>query len=157
MTKIAKKCSTDQRFIQKRNTIYKIHTLVPNFKPQMFETFKTETDFRLENSLSCKKDKVCWSGIIFWFFGFATFFQPKTQIGCRLKPRLISKTVKHCQPKFSVSPLHSAALPILFDFHALATSRDIATTSIVFLIPYVIHRLSHEKAMKYSSNKITMT
>ena len=28
MTKIAKKCSTDQRFIRKRNTAYKIHTLV---------------------------------------------------------------------------------------------------------------------------------
>ena len=27
MTKMAKKCSTDQRFIQKRNTTYKIHTL----------------------------------------------------------------------------------------------------------------------------------
>ena len=28
MTKMAKKCSTDQRFIRKRNTTYKIHTLV---------------------------------------------------------------------------------------------------------------------------------
>ena len=27
MTKMFKKCSTDQRFIQKRNTTYKIHTL----------------------------------------------------------------------------------------------------------------------------------
>ena len=29
MTKMAKKCSTDQRFIRKRNTTYKTHTLVP--------------------------------------------------------------------------------------------------------------------------------
>ena len=28
MTKMFKKCSTDQRFIRKRNTTYKIHTLV---------------------------------------------------------------------------------------------------------------------------------
>ena len=28
MTKMTKKCSTDQRFIRKRNTTYKIHTLV---------------------------------------------------------------------------------------------------------------------------------
>ena len=28
MTKMVKKCSTDQRFIRKRNTTYKIHTLV---------------------------------------------------------------------------------------------------------------------------------
>jgi hypothetical protein len=27
MTKMVKKCSTDQRFIRKRNTAYKIHTL----------------------------------------------------------------------------------------------------------------------------------
>ena len=30
MTKMTKKCSTDQRFIRKRNTTYKIHTLVVN-------------------------------------------------------------------------------------------------------------------------------
>ena len=31
MTKMAKKCSTDQRLIRKRNTTYKIHTLVVSF------------------------------------------------------------------------------------------------------------------------------
>ena len=31
--------------------------LVPNFKPAKFETFKTEADFRLRNSLRCQKIK----------------------------------------------------------------------------------------------------
>ena len=38
MTKIAKKCWTDQRFIRKRNTTYKIHTLVRTFVAALFST-----------------------------------------------------------------------------------------------------------------------
>ena len=36
MKKMSKKCSTDQRFIRKKNTTYKIHTLVVRRKIAQF-------------------------------------------------------------------------------------------------------------------------
>ena len=42
MTKMVKKCSTDQRFIRKRNTTYKIHTLVAIWKK--WKKFRSSSD-----------------------------------------------------------------------------------------------------------------
>ena len=59
MTEMTKKCSTDQRFIQKRNTTYKIHTLLHwrfYLKCLIFFQESESDDFEIETCLTNNDD-----------------------------------------------------------------------------------------------------
>ena len=57
MTKMAKKCSTDQRFMRKRITTYRIHTLVRSTLPQNYLLFYLFTWTNLKCCYFFSEDK----------------------------------------------------------------------------------------------------
>ena len=82
MTKMVKKCSTDQRFIQKRNTTYKIGTLIalshslklaseliiPNFK---YEIYQLNENYRAKFRF---KIIATFHTFVVYFIGFTVYF-----------------------------------------------------------------------------------